>query len=230
MFPKYPIILFDADGTLLDFAKTEDFALQKTFSNHNIVLTSAIKDRYKQINAQLWSDFEQGYIEKAQLLQQRFTKLFSEFQISYDGSIFNEEYLNNIGNGFYTIDGAERVCRMISPYCSLYFATNGNVSTQLKRIAGSGLGKYFLNIFVSEMAGEPKPSPVFFEYCFSHIPNFQKDKTLIVGDSLFSDVYGGHSAGISTCWFNPQKQARFNDIHPDYEIHSLEELLPILFH
>ena len=142
MLPKYDTILFDADGTLLDFAKSEEMALQKTFAAHQFPLNEAIKARYQQINNKLWSDFEQGLIEKSEILRQRFTRLFAELHIDYDGLAFNNEFLSNVGQGFYTIAGAEQICQTLQPHCRLYFATNGNVATQLNRIAGSGLHQY----------------------------------------------------------------------------------------
>lgn len=229
MTPNYTTILFDADGTLLDFHKTEEMALQKTFAQHQILLTEAMATRYQQINNQLWSDFEQGLIEKQQILKQRFSLLFAEFGIHCDGVAFNQKYLINVGNGFYTIDGAKAICEALYPHCNLYFATNGNAATQLNRIAGSGLQPYFQDIFVSETAGEPKPSPVFFDYCFSHIKGLDKRKTIIVGDSLFSDIKGGHDAGIATCWFNPQKKPLNGNLVPDYQIQKLHDLLQIIF-
>lgn len=114
MTPKYDTILFDADGTLLDFARSEEMALQKTFAAHHFPLDDAIKARYQQINNKLWSDFEQGLIEKGQILRQRFARLFAELGIDYDGFTFNNEFLSNVSQGFYTIDGAEQICQALA--------------------------------------------------------------------------------------------------------------------
>lgn len=229
MVTRYTTILFDADGTLLDFSMAEKKALQATFAAHQFPLNAAIEASYKQINDQLWHDFEQGRIAKQDILKRRFTELFALYNIDYDGFAFNNEYLENVGHGYDTIDGATEICQALAPHCRLYFATNGNVKTQLARIAGSGLGQYMQDTFVSEAAGEPKPSPVFFDYCFAHIPDLDKEKTIIVGDSLFSDIKGGHDAGIATCWFHPkQKPCTTGDIVPDYTIQRLDELQAII--
>lgn len=228
MTPKFTTILFDADGTLLDFNKCEEMALQITFAAHQFPLTPKMQARYQIINNQLWSDFEQGLIEKPKILRRRFTQLFAEFGIDYDGLAFNNEYLDNVGRGYYTIEGAEEICKALQPHCRLYFATNGNVATQLNRIAGSGLKPYFLNVFVSEAAGEPKPSSVFFDYCFANIPDLDKSKTIIIGDSLFSDIKGGHDAGIATCWFNPGNKPLGSHTAPDYQVATLDEIKNII--
>ena len=39
----YKILLFDADGTLLDFQKSEETALKKTFQRFNIPLTNVMR-------------------------------------------------------------------------------------------------------------------------------------------------------------------------------------------
>ena len=52
---KFTTLLFDADGTLLDFDATEKRALQRVFDLHHYPLTNEMKKRYQDINAQLWS-------------------------------------------------------------------------------------------------------------------------------------------------------------------------------
>lgn len=68
----------------------------------------------------------------------------------------------------------------------------------------------------------------FFNAVFSRIPDFDKNGTIIVGDSLSSDIKGGKNAGITTVWINRQKSTAPEALIPDFEINSVSELLKIL--
>lgn len=50
---KYTTLLFDADGTLLDFHAAEQQALINTFKKHQIPLTPELKEAYEKINTSL---------------------------------------------------------------------------------------------------------------------------------------------------------------------------------
>ena len=89
---KYKYLLFDVDGTLLDFNKAEEQALINTFQKYNIVLTEQMNQRYEQINKQLWKDFENGLIDKKTIVYTRFVQLFQEFGIDEDGIAFEDDY------------------------------------------------------------------------------------------------------------------------------------------
>lgn len=57
----------------------------------------------------------------------------------------------------------------------------------------------------------------------------KKENTVIIGDSLSSDIQGGKNAGIKTIWFHrPQDQTDDPKPRPDYEIQSLKSLLDML--
>ena len=36
------------------------------------------------------------------------------------------------------------------------------------------------------------------------IPDFCKERAVVIGDSLTSDMMGGIAYGIDTCWYNPK--------------------------
>ena len=57
--------------------------------------------------------------------------------------------------------------------------------------------------------------------------NTDKEKTIIIGDSLSSDIQGGINAGIKTVWFNPERERNNSGITPDYEVHTLKEVIDI---
>lgn len=69
------------------------------------------------------------------------------------------------------------------------------------------------------------------EFLIMFLKKIGKDKrksTIIVGDSLTSDVLGGKNAGIATCWFNVRNKKNNSGINPDYEIKSLRELVDLI--
>ena len=54
-----------------------------------------------------------------------------------------------------------------------------------------------------------------------------KDDALMIGDSLTSDMRGGHRYGIDTCWYNP-KGKPVADQRPHHEIRHLDEIVPLV--
>lgn len=110
----------------------------------------------------------------------------------------------------------------------LYVVTNGVEATQRNRLKLSGLDRFMKDIFVSEAVGYQKPQTEFFDYCFQRIPDFQREKTMIIGDSLTSDIQGGNNAGIAACWFNPAGKHNTPGLRIDREIRNLRELKDFL--
>ena len=53
-------------------------------------------------------------------------------------------------------------------------------------------------------------------------------EALIIGDSLTSDIQGGHNIGIDTCWYNPKNEENETLLKPTYIIKNLHELENII--
>lgn len=225
---KYTTLLFDADGTLMDFKKTEAQALDQTFRKYGVHPTKEILDLYADINHGLWKDFEHGLIDKDTLVTSRFRLLFLELGLDIDGMAFESDYQPALGRGAFLIDGAYELCRALKPDFRLYIVTNGVSSTQYSRLSASGLDRLMDDVFVSEDAGAQKPQKDFFDYIAARIPGYNPGEALVIGDSLTSDIQGGINAGIDTCWYNPGRERNPLGICADYEIHTLEELPALL--
>ena len=182
---KYDILLIDADETLMDFPAAEHQALIRTFQAHNLPFSDEIDQLYQSINQNLWREFEQNKITCQQLLTTRFAKLFEALHIDLDSDAFNTEYLFNLGFGDKTLPHALDTCKQLHKMgCRLYILTNGVGATQRRRIQASGLSPFLTDIFVSEESGFQKPMKEFFDYVFARIPDFDKTRALMIGDSL----------------------------------------------
>lgn len=225
---KYKTLLFDLDDTLLDFGATENEALHKLFAEQHIELTPEIKAYYKKLNDRLWQEFELGKMEREEVVNSRFTLLFEHYGLKVDGAALEGRYRTFLSEGHHLIEGAVELMQDIYEQFDLYVVTNGESKTQYKRLKDSGLERYFKDVFISEEVGHQKPTKEFFDYVFSKIEPFDRESTLIVGDSLTADVTGGYNAGIDTCWINIRGKQNNSKVIPTYEIKKLDELYKIL--
>jgi len=224
----YRTLLFDVDDTLLDFGAAEKDALRLLFEEMNIPLTAEIEALYKRINHGLWKLFEEGTMERDEVVNTRFALLFKELGQEVDGARFERKYRAYLEEGHALIEGAMELIADLQHRYDLYVVTNGVSKTQYKRLLAAGLHPIFKHVFVSEDTGYQKPMKEFFDYVFARIPGFDVEQALIIGDSLTADIKGGQLAGLDTCWFNPARKPNETVIVPTYEIQRLDELYGIL--
>lgn len=226
---KYEIILWDVDQTLLDFKKSEDYALKYTFEQFGRKIQEETVQLYSEINDSYWKQFERGEVTKETVLYGRFQSLFEALSIH---DIKAEEiapaYQKALGSVYFYRDDSYRLCQELKKDYRQYVVTNGVTWTQQNKLRLAGFDKIMDGIFISEVLGCPKPNKEFFDRCFEKIPDFNKEKTIIVGDSLTSDMLGGNRAGISCCWYNPGQKEKNSDISIDYEINYLWDIKEVL--
>lgn len=226
---SYELILFDADGTLFDYDRAETSALQNVFSYNGIEYDEKFHlDLYRKINGQIWEEFEKNLITAEVLKGERFRRMFDILGIEMEFGRFSEGYLDYLSEGAFLIEGAEEIVSKLTGRYSIAIITNGIKSVQLRRFKKSALLKYIDNIIISEEVGYPKPHRQIFDYAFTALSHADKKTALIVGDSLSSDIMGGHMYGIDTCWFNPLKKENDSGVQPTHEISELIQLKEIL--
>lgn len=219
-------LFLDLDDTILDFQKAERLALAKTLESFGLPPTDTVLARYHEINREHWERLERKELTRQQVLVGRFAALFAEMGLSAQAEQVARAYEENLSQGHYFLPGAEEALQSLSKKYKLYLASNGTARVQAGRLKSAGIIPYFQEIFVSEEMGYNKPDPAYFDACFARIPGFRKDRAMMVGDSLTSDILGGIQAGISTCWVNPHHKT--GEIHPDYEIESIVQLEALL--
>ncbi len=221
-------ILFDLDNTIFDFTKAEGIALTKTLDKLGIKPEKRVLELYSKINLMQWKLLEEKKITRSQLKTRRYQLLFDEIGVDCSAEKAAEIYEFFLSQGHYFIEGAEEVLNDLCKKYKLYIITNGIARVQKGRIKSARLERFFKDIFISEEIGYDKPSAEYFENCFRNIPEFCREKAVIIGDSLSSDIQGGINVNVRTIWFNSKKSENSSQLKPDYEITDLKEIEKII--
>lgn len=226
----YKYILWDIDGTVLDFLASEAYAIRFLFKKYGIGECSDEQLKmYSGINAKYWQKLERNELTKPEILVGRFREFFEIIGADIRlAESFNEDYQVTLGDHIEFVDKAEEILLSQKGKYTIAAVTNGTKVAQEKKLCLSGLDKVFDAIFISENVGYEKPSGKFFDYVFEQLGITDKKEVLIIGDSLTGDMKGGFDAGIDTCWFNPRHKPNTLDITMTYEIDDLGKIEEIV--
>ena len=214
-------VLWDIDGTLLNFKKAQYVALYRCFSYFNKYLDDEMVEVYDRINHSYWLMLEKGEISKSELLVKRFVDFFGKYGIMIDPEEFNEMYQMELGNTYVFKDHGYETVKALKDRGIVQFAvTNGTKTAQDGKLRGSGLIDILDEIFISEDVGYEKPDKRFFEPVIAKLKEYGIDKSecIIVGDSESSDVQGGINAGIRTVHYTNDMSSKADEIISDLSL------------
>lgn len=223
-------LLWDIDGTLLDFGKAEAYGIRKCFEQFGLgKCTDEMLKRYSKINRKYWEALERGELTKPQVLHDRFVEFFSTERINFERiDEFNDEYQLRLGDKAFFCDNALETVTSLKGKYRQYAVTNGTIVAQKRKLAQSGLIKIFDGIFISDEIGSEKPDIEFFKAVQEKIGAFSCNEVMIIGDSLTSDMQGGNNADILCCWYNSHGAENKQNIKIDYEISNIAQVPQIL--
>lgn len=222
-------IFLDLDNTLLDFERGERKAINNALIGFGITPTQEVIDRYMAINLACWRALERGEMSRDEVIYGRFERLFSELGVDLPAREAQDSYQELLSREHEFMPGAQELLDQLKAdgKYRLYLATNGIPAVQYPRLADSGIDKYLDGIFISYELGYPKPKKEFFDGCAKQIADYDPTESIIVGDSLTSDIQGGINAGMITCHYNRWGDV-YDKIKPDYTINHLSELIGVL--
>lgn len=226
---KYEWIFFDLDNTLMDFTNAARKAFSSTFIDFGLIEREGHHDIYDEANSRVWKDFENGKIDAVRLRRKRFDDFFLMANIrGIDSWEFNKVYIEYLVEYSIMLDGSIELLDALKNKVKLAIITNGLKEAQRPRIKRLDIGKYFETIIVSDEIGVSKPHRAYFDIVMETCGNPPKDKILVVGDSLNSDMKGAINYGLDSCWCNLFGQVNRSKIQPLFEINALRELRQIL--
>ncbi|AKO31603.1 dUMP phosphatase [[Haemophilus] ducreyi] len=221
---KYEWVLFDADETLFSF--NAYMALNIMLKRYAIDFSQADYDAFQAVNKPLWIAYQNNEITAKDIQMRRFAKLSA--QTGIDPLVLNQQLMAEMALISKPLPGVIEMLNELYGQVKMGIITNGFTELQQKRLQNTHTAHFFEIVVVSEQVGVAKPDRQVFDYAFELIDGYDRTKVLMVGDTLASDILGGHNAGFDTCWFNQTQQHNQTAIRPTYEISLISQLVEIV--
>ena len=202
-------IFFDLDHTLWDFDTNSFLAFDKIFkSQYPTIDSNFFIEIYAPINQACWKLYQVDKITHDELRYQRLKQTFDLMNYSISDDAIDKiatDYITFLPDNNQLFKGAIEVLEYLKPKYHLHIITNGFAEVQDKKIANSGLKKYFNTITNSEMAGVKKPHPSIFNHALI-LAETNIKQSIMIGDSVDADVQGALDFGMEAILFDPNNQ------------------------
>ena len=215
-------ILFDLDGTLMDFNKGERNAFIKTISHFNNYIPKEDEIKYfSKVNERLFNEFSKGMLTRIEFQEKRFKEITDYMHIKGDISIFNKYYVEELKYQADLFDDCLDVLNYLSKKYKLFIASNGMNEVQLKRLKKARIYDLFDKIYISEVIGHNKPDKEFFEYIINDINDSNINEYIMIGDRYDTDILGAKALGIDGILISNEKM----DCKTIKSLYELKEIL-----
>ena len=232
---KYQDLFIDFDDTLYDTYGNAVIALRETFGHFRLGRyfpdPQLFYDVYWRNNIDLWSRYAKGEITRDYLIVERFRKPLSVGMGDAASTGFclemSDVFLDFCSSKPGVIDGAHELMDYLRQKgYRMHMCSNGFHEAQYKKLAACGLRDYFDTIILSEDAGANKPSKDFFDYAL-RTTGATRERTLMIGDNINTDILGAQSSGLDTLLFN-RWQVDASDIRPTFTVSALKDIQDML--
>lgn len=230
----YSDIFIDFDDTLYDTHGNADLALREIFNLYELGRyfddPEVFFTSYWKVNIEVWEKYAKGEMTKDELIIERFKRPFA----LGSGLAADDDFCRKINNTFLlscsyktgVLPGAhELVDYLRGKGYRLHICSNGFHEVQYKKLHSCKMIDKFDNIILSEDAGANKPSELFFDYAF-RMTRADRKSTIMIGDSLSTDMLGARNAGIDSIYFRREGQPSSDEV--TYTVGSLKDICGIL--
>ena len=128
------LILWDIDGTLLDFEAAEKAAIKNLFIKFGFgECTDEMLRVYSGINRKYWQALEKGEMTKAEILVNRFREFFSLYGLNREkAEDFNTAYQSALGYTIVFCDDRKEFVTKLKKKVLQAGASNGTITAQKK--------------------------------------------------------------------------------------------------
>ena len=231
---KIKVVFVDIDNTLLSFSEFVKETMKSGFEKYGLKpYTEDMFAVFEKINNSLWRRLERGELNLKSLEAIRWNLIFEALDIDFDGVEFERYFKEQLFVSAIPVPNGKEMLEYLSSKYILCSASNGPYEQQLNRLCQAGMFDYFKHHFISEKVGVDKPAKAFFDYAFeemraSGMTGLLPEETMIIGDSMSSDMAGGSGYGMRTCLFAPGGTGDKDVSGLDAVIYNLIEIKDIL--
>ncbi|MGB3592261.1 MAG: YjjG family noncanonical pyrimidine nucleotidase [Nonlabens sp.] len=207
-------IFFDLDHTLWDFDRNSKLAYQQIFDEFKLDLPlDKFIEVYVPLNLKFWRLYRINQIGKEELRYQRLKAAFDACGYLVEDTTINtiaDLYIEYLPNYNHLFPNCHTMLESLVKNYQLHIITNGFEEVQARKIAASGLDRYFKVVLTAEAAGVKKPDPAIFLLALEKAGATARE-SLMIGDSYEADIQGAKSVGMQTLWFNLDETSTFED-------------------
>ncbi len=234
---KYEMLIFDLDDTLINNNENVRYAFKKMTEVLGYTYSDEMFNEWQKFDKKFWLDFYHGKLEIpynkederfVPFVQSLRYKQFFAPDLSMEKSLeINHKFIDWLKETVVPEEGCfETLEYLHQKGYRLVVATNGANQAIESKLRKINCIQFIDETFSADMTKEcvTKPNPVYFEELLDYLDYHDKDKILLIGDSLHSEVQGGINAEIDTCWYNREQNIAPEDCTPTMEIHKLKEL------
>jgi len=221
-------VSFDADGTLWDFQQVMRHSLGKVMEELEQLDPRAAAtldiDEMITIRNRVAEELKGKTTNLEDIRFQAFKRTLEEINRPDDNLArhLNEVYFRHRFEDTEPYDDVLPTLQALKERYSLGLLSNGNSYPER-----CGFEAIFKSVVFSQAHRVEKPDPAIFRITLREL-GCSEAELLHVGDSLENDVDGARNTGIRCAWLNRNQIENNTATTPDYEIHSLAELLDIL--
>jgi 2-haloalkanoic acid dehalogenase type II len=222
----FEAVLFDFDGTLVDFVEADSQSLQFLLdqTSSTIQFTDFLDSSVKEI-MNFHELVEKQEIDPLQLYQFRLKNTFARYNIEW-----HDEYVDVYRDYFLAranpFPGVKPLLSALKQKVKIGLVTNTyNGDEKRARLKHAGLEPYFDTIVFAGEIGCFKPNPAIFRYALNLL-QVPPERALFIGDSESDDILGANKAGLSTVFISQDSQKKSD--FADYNVRNIDELQALL--
>lgn len=228
------VVFMDIDDTIFNFSAFVKKTMKEGFEKYGLLpYSDEMFLLYNEINSELWRNAEQRKLTVQEMNGICWNRFFKEIGISFDSRLFENYFCRELYGSAIFEPNALELLRYLKEKYIMCAASNAPYEQQMNRLKVGGIDSLFSHIFISSAVGAKKPDKDFFDYCFMELnklgyENLMPEETIIIGDSITSDIVGGSDYGMKTCLYTRGQQCDSACEQADYSVSDLLDITQIL--